>query len=172
MGWRVAISRSDDCRKSAAAAERWLIDRGATATVFDDGFALESAVRELLFDAVLDLAPADLANETHPQRYDRLTAALAVRIPMVASVGGLSHATAECLDGVGKMIVERASAAHAPTRIVVPTRGMTGPMLALAMSIRNWVYPPQLLVETDRFLDDAAFGLFAAEQLHAIARPS
>jgi uncharacterized protein (UPF0261 family) len=137
---------------------------------------------------------------------DRLTAAALRGVPQVISVGALDmvnfgppetvpkqfdgrrfyqhnptvtlmRTTPEENDKLGKEIAEKASAAHGPTAILIPQRGVSaidregGPFWwpeadrALFQSIRNWVSPSVRLVELDRHINDPEFAEAAARTL-------
>ena len=125
---------------------------------------------------VFDFSPIELL--TGMAGSDRLTAAGELGIPQLISVAGLDFhpvenrpTTDEERDALGKMIVERACAAKGPTVIVIPLRGFRGEGdNPLFQSIRNWVYPPSLLVESDFALSDAAFGIECCNRLISLMR--
>lgn len=89
----------------------------------------------------------------------------------------LMRTTAEEMDALGKEIAEKTSAASGPTRVLLPLRGVSAidapnqPFwqpdadAALAQSLRNWIYPPELLVEVDRHINDPEFAELAARTL-------
>jgi uncharacterized protein (UPF0261 family) len=89
----------------------------------------------------------------------------------------LMRTTAEELDCLGKEIAEKACAAAGPTRVMLPLRGLSAldrvgqPFWdpnadsALFQSLRNWTYPPELLIEVDAHINDPAFATQAAETL-------
>lgn len=146
---RIALTVGPDCEHAAATAERVLIESGHEVKQFTDEDAYESAVSKGLFDAVIDL------NLGMINQHDRLISASRLGLPQIISVGGLAIESPVQLDRVGKTIVERASASSGPTRIVLP---LGEPKSILFQSIRNWVYPPSLLVEMDSRLDTSVFG--------------
>jgi uncharacterized protein (UPF0261 family) len=137
---------------------------------------------------------------------DRLTAAALAGIPQVISVGALDmvnfgppdtiperyngrrfyphnpnvtlmRTTPEENDTLGKRIVEKASAARGPTKVLLPLRGVSAIDVegqpfwwpeaddALFQSIRNWAYPPELVEEIDAHINDPAFAETAAGRL-------
>lgn len=114
---------------------------------------------------VFDFCPVELL--TGAAGPDRLTAAGELGIPQLISVAGLDFhpvenrpTTDEERDALGKMIAERTCAAKGLTVIAIPLRGFHGEGdNPLFQSIRSWVYPPSLLVESDFALSDAAFGI-------------
>ncbi len=89
----------------------------------------------------------------------------------------LMRTTPEELDEIGKEIAEKACAAGGPTRVLLPLRGVSAidaegkpfwnPQAdaALFQSIRNWIYPPELLIEHDLHINDPAFAEAAAKTL-------
>ena len=125
---------------------------------------------------VFDFSPIELL--TGAAGPDRLTAAGELGIPQLISVSGLDFhpvenrpTTDEERDALGKMIVERACAAKGPTVIAIPLRGFRGEGVnTLFQSIRSWVYPPSLLVESDFALSDAAFGIDCSQLLINLMR--
>jgi uncharacterized protein (UPF0261 family) len=125
---------------------------------------------------VLDFSPVELI--TGMAGPDRLTAAGELGIPQLISVAGLDFhpvenrpTTDEERDALGKMIVERSCAAKGPTVIAIPLRGFHGEGdNPLFQSIRNWVYPPSLLAESDFALSDAAFGIECCQLLIKLMR--
>jgi uncharacterized protein (UPF0261 family) len=92
----------------------------------------------------------------------------------------LMRTTAEEMDAVGKEIAEKACAAGGPTRVLLPLRGVSAidaagkPFwdpaadAALFQSLRNWVYPPELLVEVDAHINDPTFAEVAAKTLLSV----
>jgi uncharacterized protein (UPF0261 family) len=142
---------------------------------------------------------------------DRLTAAAMRGVPQVISVGALDmvnfgprHTVPERFkdrkfyqhnpnvtlmrttptenDKLGKEIAEKASAAHAPTVILLPLKGVSAidregqPFWwpeadrALFQSIRNWVGPQVKVIELDLHINDADFAHAAADTLlHLLA---
>jgi uncharacterized protein (UPF0261 family) len=125
---------------------------------------------------VFDFSPVELL--TGAAGPDRMTAAGELGIPQLISVAGLDFhpvenrpTTDEERDALGKMIVERACAAKGPTAVAIPIRGFHGEGdNPLFQSIRNWVYPPHLLVELDFALSDAAFGIECCQLLLNLIR--
>lgn len=117
------------------------------------------------FSGVFDFSPIELLTGTAGP--DRMTVAGEFGIPQLISVAGLDFhpvenrpTTDEERDALGKMIVERACAAKGPTAIAIPLRGFHGEGdNTLFQSIRSWVFPPSLLVESDFAMADAAFGI-------------
>jgi uncharacterized protein (UPF0261 family) len=89
----------------------------------------------------------------------------------------LMRTTPEEMDALGKEIAEKASAASGPTRVIVPLKGVSAidaegkPFwhpeadAALFQSLRNWIYPTELLVEADLHINDPAFAELAAKTL-------
>jgi uncharacterized protein (UPF0261 family) len=89
----------------------------------------------------------------------------------------LMRTTPEELDAIGKEIAEKASAAAGPTRVLVPLKGVSAidaegkPFwhpeadAALFQSLRNWIYPTELLVEADLHINDPAFAELCAKTL-------
>ena len=144
---------------------------------------------------------------------DRLTAAAIRGIPQVISVGALDmvnfgprdtvpekfkdrkfhvhnsnvtlmRTTPAENDKLGKEIAEKASAASAPTAILLPLKGVSAidregqPFWwpdadkALFQSIRNWVGPQVNVIELDLHINDAEFARVAAETLLNMLRKS
>ncbi len=109
--------------------------------------------------------------ETIPERYHNRK--FHVQSPTVT----LMRTTAEELDAIGKEIAEKACAAGGPTRVLLPLRGLSTldaegqpfhdptANAALFQSLRNWIYPSELLVEHDLHIDDIAFATIAAKTL-------
>jgi uncharacterized protein (UPF0261 family) len=89
----------------------------------------------------------------------------------------LMRTSPEEMDRLGKEIAEKASAARGPTRILLPLKGVSAldregePFwwpeadAALFQSLRNWVYPPEMLMEFDLHINDIAFAEAAANKL-------
>ncbi len=110
-------------------------------------------------------------SETIPERYRYRK--FHVQSPIVT----LMRTTAEELDAIGKEIAEKACAAGGPTRVLLPLRGLSAldtqgqpfhdPVAnaALFQSLRNWIYPSELLVEHDLHIDDIEFATIAAKTL-------
>lgn len=137
---------------------------------------------------------------------DRLTAAALRGIPQVISVGALDmvnfgprdtvperfkarrfyqhnpnvtlmRTTPAENDKLGQEIAQKASAAHGPTAILLPLKGVSAidrqgeafwwpdADRALFQSIRNWVGPQVILLELDLHINDAEFARAAAETL-------
>lgn len=158
----------------AAAIETLLRHNLTVEVIPPDGHGrkLEGQIRDGLYSAVFDFSPVELL--TGRAGPDRLTAAGATGVPQLISVSGLDFhsdenrpTTPEERDALGKVIVERASAAKGPTRIALPLHGFRGEGAddPLFQSIRNWVYPPKLLVEFDFAVNDSGFGAECAEAL-------
>ncbi|QEL13167.1 Tm-1-like ATP-binding domain-containing protein [Limnoglobus roseus] len=94
----------------------------------------------------------------------------------------LMRTTPEEMDALGKEIAEKACAAGGPTRVLLPLRGVSAidaagqPFwnpdadAALFQSLRNWVYPTELLVEYDLHINDPAFAEAAARTLLELMR--
>jgi uncharacterized protein (UPF0261 family) len=94
----------------------------------------------------------------------------------------LMRTTAEEMDQLGKAIAEKASASNGPTRVIVPLRGVSAidavdkpfhdPVAnhALFQSLRNWIYPPERLLEVDAHINDVAFAERCANELLALMR--
>jgi uncharacterized protein (UPF0261 family) len=95
----------------------------------------------------------------------------------------LMRTTAEELDTIGKELAEKACAAGGPTRVLLPLRGVSAidregqPFwnptadAALFQSLRNWIYPPELLVEIDAHINDPLFAAAAAKELLGMLMP-
>ncbi len=137
---------------------------------------------------------------------DRLTAAALRGVPQVISLGALDmvnfgppetvpekfrgrrfyqhnptitlmRTTPEENDALGKEIAHKASAAKAPTAVLVPLRGVSAidaegqPFwwpeadAALFQSLRNWMSPHVRLIERDLHINDPAFAREAARAL-------
>lgn len=89
----------------------------------------------------------------------------------------LMRTTPEENDQLGKEIAEKASAAHGPTALLVPLRGVSAidahgqPFwwpeadAALFQSLRNWMSPHVELIELDLHINDPAFAEAAAAKL-------
>ena len=89
----------------------------------------------------------------------------------------LMRTTPEEMDALGKEIAEKACAAGGPTRVLLPLKGVSAidaegkPFwhpeadAALFQSLRNWIYPTELLVEYDMHINDPAFAEAAARTL-------
>lgn len=123
------------------------------------GMKMEAHIRQGLVRAVLDLAPCDLASNPHP---DRLTAAGLSGVPQIIASGGLHDGVAsESLDALGKEIAEKACAARGPTLILLPADAPA----VLRQSLRNWIYPPELLEESPHTIHDRRFAEQIAERL-------
>ena len=96
----------------------------------------------------------------------------------------LMRTTAAEGDRLGKEIAEKASASRGPTRVFVPLRGLSSldtpgqpfhapeANAALFQSLRNWIYPPELLREVDAHINDRAFAVAMAGELLAMLTPS
>ena len=96
----------------------------------------------------------------------------------------LMRTTPEENDILGKEIAQKACAARGPTRVILPLRGVSAidaegkPFWwpeadeALFQSLRNWMYPPELLQEVDAHINDAAFAVSAANTLLELLRTS
>jgi uncharacterized protein (UPF0261 family) len=94
----------------------------------------------------------------------------------------LMRTTPEELDAIGKEVAEKAAAARGPTRVLVPLRGVSAidregqPFwwpeadAALFASLRQWLYPPDLLVEIDAHVNDPSFAEAAARTLLGLMR--
>jgi uncharacterized protein (UPF0261 family) len=168
------------------------------------GRALEADVRAGRVGAVLDLSLAELAAElvgaAGGAGPDRLTAAALCGVRQVIALGALDavragagpaagrrsavfegvtylRTTPEENDRLGMEIAVKASAARAPTVVLVPLRGVSaldGPGLpfawpaadeALVQSVRNWLGPQARLVEVDAHVNDPAFAEAVAAAL-------
>ncbi len=89
----------------------------------------------------------------------------------------LMRTTPEEVDRIGQDVAQKVCAARGPTCLMVPLRGVSAldavgqPFwwpeadAALAQSLRNWVYPPDLLVEIDAHVNDPVFAEAAARKL-------
>lgn len=89
----------------------------------------------------------------------------------------LMRTTPEEMDRLGKGIAEKASASNGPTAVMLPLRGVSAidaegkPFwwpeadAALFQSLRNWVYPPELVIELDLHINDPAFAAACANTL-------
>lgn len=89
----------------------------------------------------------------------------------------LMRTTPEELDRIGQQLAEKACAAAGPTRVLLPLQGISAidapgqPFhwpeadTALFQSIRNWIYPPQMLEELDCHINDTTFAEAAAQTL-------
>ena len=150
----IAITVSDATRHSAerAAAQLTLFGHAVQMFAADGvgGPAMEGMIRAGLISGVLDLALDELITHCRDVAPDRLTAAAIAGIPQMISLGGLD-AEPERLDAIGKEIAEKASAARGPTRIFV---AMKEPATPLVQSLRNWIYPPELLIELELAIND------------------
>lgn len=89
----------------------------------------------------------------------------------------LMRTTPEENDELGKAIAEKVCAASGPTRVILPLKGVSAidqdgqPFWwpeadqALFQSIRNWIYPSELLIEIDSHINDPVFAETAAQEL-------
>jgi uncharacterized protein (UPF0261 family) len=180
MNWIAAMGNEWDDTFQSAVSELW--EFGYTVSEYrpdGQGCNYEQRLRDREFDpcvGALDFCPIELL--TGAAGPDRMTAAGELGIPQVISVAGLDFhpvenrpTTDEERDALGKMIVERACAAKGPTVIAIPLRGFHGEGdNPLFQSIRNWVYPPSLLAESDFALSDAAFGIECCQLLIKLMR--
>ena len=160
----IAISVSDATRHVAKRIAAWL----SPVAFFEAdgrGTVMETAILGGTITGVIDLTPSELIFHRETVGPDRLTAAAFAGIPQVISTGGLI-ANPAILDAVGKEIVEKASAARGPTRIVVPADAPP----VLLQSLRNWVYPPELLVESVHAFESESFAEELAATLRACLR--
>lgn len=124
---------------------------------------------------VISLGALDMVNfgprESVPEKYQ--SRRLYAHNPTVT----LMRTTPDEMDLLGKEIAEKACAARGATRILVPLRGVSAidaegkafwwpeADTALFQSLRNWVYPPEILVERDEHINDPAFAAAAAQEL-------
>lgn len=145
----IAITVSDATRQLAELAATKLRTLGQAVELFTDGMAMEARVRAGDIHAVLELGLAEMIAYPHT---DRLTAAAMAGIPQVLVLVGL-QGTPTAMDALGKEIAQKASAAKGPTRVLVP-RDVD---VVLIESLRNWVYPPELIVECDTDPQSADF---------------
>ena len=129
---------------------------------------------------VISVGALDMVNfgppETIPERYR--TRKFHAHNPTVT----LMRTTPEELDAIGKEIAEKACAAGGPTRVLLPLRGLSAldaegqpfhdpaANAALFQSLRNWIYPTELLVEHDLHINDIAFAAAAAKTLLSLMR--
>lgn len=176
-----AMGRAGDETFQSAVTE--LRDLGYVVSEFrpdGQGREFEQRLRNREIDhytGALDFSPVELLSGSAGP--DRMTVAGQLGIPQLISVAGLDFhpienrpTTDEERDALGKMIVERACAAKGPTVIAIPLRGFRGEGdNTLFQSIRNWVYPPSLLIESDFALSDAAFGIECCHLLIKLMRP-
>lgn len=169
---KIAIHYCDSTDICAKACETALKSNLSEVELYlNNAEQFETDVKQKKFAAVVDLSLADLAKPISAFQQNRLTAAAIAGIPQIISVGGLQNCTAEQLDLIGKMIVERVSASAVAAKIVLPMRGiqageqLSTPMSTLYQSIQNWVYPPSLLEELPLQLNEATFGEECAKLL-------
>ncbi len=91
----------------------------------------------------------ELGHETVGEaNLERVMAAVASQVPLLVVLDGV-EGLPEQLDAFGQRVAEIASAATAPTRVIVD---QSQPVLW--QSLRNWIYPPSLLVEVERLEKD------------------
>jgi uncharacterized protein (UPF0261 family) len=174
-----------------------------------EGLIRDGLVRGVLDITTTELAD-QLVGGVMAAGVDRLTAAAIKGIPQVISVGALDmvnfgpidtiperfrqrrlyqhnptvtliRTTPEENDQLGKEIAEKACAAHGPTVVVLPLRGVSAldaegkPFWwpeandALFQSIRNWIYGVEL-IEVDANINDLAFSQVVSEQLLKMMR--
>lgn len=79
----------------------------------------------------------------------QLIAAVAANEPLLVVLHEVEGSPEE-LDLLGQRIAELVSAATAPSRVIVDCS-----QPVLWQSLRNWIYPPSLLLEVDRVQVDA-----------------
>lgn len=174
---QVAISVEVNTRPCIEAARGVLESAGYSVSTYarGGGYAIEDDIRGGHFQGVLDLVLTDLLMGISW----RVTAAGILGVPQVLAPGGMDcdrfgkPMTPEALDRVGKDLAEKACAASGPTRILLPMKGvsldshvgMNEAVTTLFESLRNWVYPPELIVEVDLHFADVEFGRFAAREL-------
>lgn len=143
----VLAANAANRRQAEHTAEK-LREQGQSVRIYDDGLEMEHEVRSGTACAVMDWSPLDVL-----MNQDRLTAAGMMTIPQAIVLGGFDDAwTAEALDLAGKLIAERVSAARGPTRIFLTPDAPT----VLVQSLRNWCYPPTLLVDVPHATCDPA----------------
>ena len=180
----IAITSGFSTQECAMHASNRLKVAGLTVRVFmieNHGLDFEKQLRTETIAGVIDLTTSDLL--PHRNNSDRLTSAGILGIPQIISVGGLDFhemdnrpTKPDELDIIGKEIVQKACAARGPTRILLPLKGLSSrPQidelnLFLFQSIRNWVYPPDMLIEREQHINDPEFGTFAAEELIKLMR--
>ena len=149
-------------------ATAMLRQRGHDAVYFPDGQALERAVRAGTVVAVLDLAPVEMLVDA-----DRLMAAAILGLPQVVSLGGFdAELSAEVLDAVGQRLAQIVCAARGPTRVLVPGAAATAAMQALGQSLRNWIAPSSLLVESTAAWGAEKFWKQACDLIEGLAARS
>jgi hypothetical protein len=108
------------------------------------GPAMEAMILEGKIDFVFDFSLRELLHHRDRVGPDRLTAAAIRGVPQVIGLFDLAGSDA-VLDPLGKEIAEKACAARGFTRIII----IPETPACLSQSLANWVYPPELLVETD-----------------------
>jgi hypothetical protein len=141
--------------KHADTAARWaaaLTARIASARPmhFEDAADYEAAIRGGRITIAVDGSPRDLLS-MHTS--DRMTAAAMAGIGQVVVATDLDGLASAEFDVLGQRIAERASAARGPTRIVLPPDADP----VLRASLRNWIYPADVLVECEATAGDAGF---------------
>jgi uncharacterized protein (UPF0261 family) len=131
---------------------------------------LEGALRADRFDAVIDLALADLVDA--PSSSERLTAAAMFGVPQLFVPGGLDSCTPRVLDRVSKDVALKASASRGPVIILVPERGWSDQLAldaeklrVLVAGLRLWLSPHVKLRVVPDAVGDAAFANCVAEEL-------
>jgi uncharacterized protein (UPF0261 family) len=170
-----------------------------------ESFIKDGIIEGVLDITTTELAD-ELVGGTLSAGKDRLTAAAIRGVPQVISVGALDmvnfgprdsvpekfkerkfyqhnsnvtlmRTTPAENDKLGKEIAEKASAAHGPTAILLPLKGVSaidreGEIFwwpeadrALFQSIRNWIGPQVKLIELDLHINDAEFARSAAATL-------
>ncbi|MFO0938610.1 MAG: Tm-1-like ATP-binding domain-containing protein [Gemmataceae bacterium] len=175
----IAISSGLGWESIITPMARLLADSGYGTEIIEsesEASDFEKALKNGTFRAVLDLVTADLLHSRKGP--NRLTTAAIHALPQIISVGGLdfntehnSEATPEDMDRIGKDLVEKACAARGPTRIVIPRNGLSNrpqnPALneALFQTVRNRVYPPEMLVEVDTSIQEGEFAKTAVNLL-------
>jgi hypothetical protein len=170
----VVLTSNKEYETVIANIAKLLENQGFSTKIFQDQpdqyekFILENYKKSKL--CAIDLVTADLVTTKNE---NRLTATALANIPQIISVLGLESyqnngervsTSPEKLDVLGKTIVERASASNAATLIILP-KISDNKTDALYQSIRNWVYPPKLLAESEFLVFDNNFGAFVCSKL-------
>ena len=173
----IAVTIGTSTRQLTDEVRQSLFSRGWPSRAFvaeGAGRAMERAVLDGHVSAVLDLTLTELAAELVGVRGgagpDRLTAAGLRGIPQVIAPGGLEFVdgraiTSEEFDRLGQEIAIKASAAHGPTTIVIPTRCLSP---ILIQSSKNWLSPRVGIRELNLHINDPEFAAAIISALEAM----
>jgi hypothetical protein len=113
------------------------------------------------FDGVIDAAVRELARE---HLADRLTAAALAGVPQVIVPLDFHDCTPKQCDAAGHEIAQKASASRGPVRVVVARDTPA----VLRQSLANWIYPSEVLLESNADEFDEGFAIEAARIIHAM----